>query len=171
MSRSSLVNSPIRNISFFSGIRHCKKWKEQVNNFLCLRISIYVDFFCRLCNKIEKRSYLFGKFSLRILWCRDTHSCSSRIAVHKFHCSGKANGCMETENENIKLRPSNIMRCNSRNCCTLERTHLWCERIYPSKWEMHTRAAIGFQARSTSKRRRGRPHRAILSCCWWLWIP
>ena len=47
--------------------------------------------------KLER--YLFHNISLCIPWHTRTHNCSSRNVQHTFHCSDKANLCMETEKE------------------------------------------------------------------------
>ena len=47
--------------------------------------------------KLER--YLFHNISLCIPWHTRTHNCSSRNVQHTFHCSDKANCCMETEKE------------------------------------------------------------------------
>ena len=47
--------------------------------------------------KLER--YLFHNISLCIPWHTRTHNCSSRNVQHRFHCSDKANWCMETEEE------------------------------------------------------------------------
>ena len=41
--------------------------------------------------------YLFGKYSLRILSCKDTHNCSSRKVIRKFHRSGMVHSYIETK--------------------------------------------------------------------------